>query len=208
MSVNLYNAERYLDPTAYEALMNIEREAKRTAYKRWSLSAHPLPGISSAIPDGRGISAGLRCRRTVSPSRRTCCFLNSWRKATHSSAALASSSGWSCRASARRCGCSAAISQRAWRWRLKRPTSAACLSGTLPSDAWRCDGNEEALNIPLEEFLRPFFGPGERICLRIFDDRKHGTFKGAKLETTLSGLPGLIDTLKKHNEKNRGIYLW
>ena len=36
------------------------------------------------------------------------------------------------------------------------------------------------LNIPLEEFLRPFFGPGERICLRIFDDRKTGTFKGAK----------------------------
>lgn len=48
----------------------------------------------------------------------------------------------------------------------------------------------KALNIPLEEFLRPFFGPGERICLRIFDDRKTGTFKGAKLETTLSGLPG------------------
>ena len=40
----------------------------------------------------------------------------------------------------------------------------------------------KALNIPLEEFLRPFFGPGERICLRIFDDRKTGTFKGAKLE--------------------------
>ena len=36
----------------------------------------------------------------------------------------------------------------------------------------------KALNIPLEEFLRPFFGPGERICLRIFDDRKTGTFKG------------------------------
>ena len=64
----------------------------------------------------------------------------------------------------------------------------------------------KALNIPLEEFLRPFFGPGERICLRIFDDRKIGTFKGAKLETSLSGLPGLMDTLKKHNEKNRGIY--
>ena len=31
--VNLYNAERYLDPTAYAALTNIEREAKRTAYK-------------------------------------------------------------------------------------------------------------------------------------------------------------------------------
>lgn len=64
----------------------------------------------------------------------------------------------------------------------------------------------KALNVPLDEFLRPFFGPGERICLRVFDDRKTGTFKGAKLETTLSGLPGLMDTLKKHNEKNRGIY--
>ena len=39
----------------------------------------------------------------------------------------------------------------------------------------------KALNIPLEEFLRPFFGPGEHICLRIFDDRKTGTFKGAKV---------------------------
>lgn len=41
MSVNLYNAERYLDPTAYEALTNIEREAKLTAYK-------PLVFICSA----------------------------------------------------------------------------------------------------------------------------------------------------------------
>lgn len=64
----------------------------------------------------------------------------------------------------------------------------------------------KALNIPLEEFLRPFFGPADRICLRVFDDRKIGTFKGAKLETTLSGIPALMDTLKKHNEKNRGIY--
>lgn len=64
----------------------------------------------------------------------------------------------------------------------------------------------KALNVPLEEFLRPFFGPGERICLRVFDDKRAGTFKGAKLETTLAGIPGLMDTLKKHNEKNRGIY--
>ena len=40
----------------------------------------------------------------------------------------------------------------------------------------------KALNIPLEEFLRPFFDPEEKVCLRIFDDRKTGTFKGAKLE--------------------------
>ena len=65
---------------------------------------------------------------------------------------------------------------------------------------------KKALNVPLEEFLRPFFGPSERICLRVFDDKKTGTFKGAKLETTLSGIAGLMDTLKKHNERNRGIY--
>ena len=64
----------------------------------------------------------------------------------------------------------------------------------------------KALNVPLEEFLRPFFGPADRICLRVFDDKKTGTFKGAKLETTLSGIAGLMDTLKKHNERNRGIY--
>lgn len=49
---------------------------------------------------------------------------------------------------------------------------------------------KKALNIPVEEFLRPMFGPGEKICLRVFDDKKSGAFKGAKLETTLSGLPG------------------
>ena len=42
------------------------------------------------------------------------------------------------------------------------------------------------------QFLRPFFGPSERICVRVFDDKKTGTFKGAKLETTLSGIAGLI----------------
>ena len=65
---------------------------------------------------------------------------------------------------------------------------------------------KKALNVPLEEFLRPFFGPSERICLRVFDDKKTGTFKGAKLETTLPGIPDLMPTLRKHNEKNRGIY--
>lgn len=45
MSVNLYNAERYLDPTAYEALMNIEREAKRTPI--WRKSWPPSGTVSS-----------------------------------------------------------------------------------------------------------------------------------------------------------------
>lgn len=64
----------------------------------------------------------------------------------------------------------------------------------------------KALNIPIEEFLRPFFDPGETLCIRVFDDRKMGTFKGAKLETTVAQIDGMMDTLKKHNAKNRGIY--
>lgn len=65
---------------------------------------------------------------------------------------------------------------------------------------------KKALNIPLEEFLRPFFEPAERVCLRVFDDRKTGTFKGAKLETTAGKIASLADTLHRHNEKFRGIY--
>lgn len=64
----------------------------------------------------------------------------------------------------------------------------------------------KALNIPLEEFLRPFFDPAERVCLRVFDDKKTGTFKGAKLETTAGTIAAMADTLHRHNERHRGIY--
>jgi hypothetical protein len=67
MSVNLYNAERYCGSTAYEALINIEREAKRRHISRWSLSAHPIPGILSAIPVGRRDTAALRYPTTAFP---------------------------------------------------------------------------------------------------------------------------------------------
>lgn len=66
--------------------------------------------------------------------------------------------------------------------------------------------NYKAVDIPLEEFLRPFFDPSETVCLRVFDDRKVGTFKGAKLECTVGRITSLEDTLKKHNEQNRGVY--
>lgn len=44
MSVNLYNSEGYLDPTAYEALSRIEQEAKRTAYKPLVFICSPFAG--------------------------------------------------------------------------------------------------------------------------------------------------------------------
>lgn len=40
----MYNAERYYDPTAYEALTNIEQEAKKTAYKPLVYICSPFAG--------------------------------------------------------------------------------------------------------------------------------------------------------------------
>jgi putative DNA primase/helicase len=60
--------------------------------------------------------------------------------------------------------------------------------------------------IPIEEFLRPFFDSGEEVHIRIFDDRKNGTFKGTKLVSEAGRISALADTLKKHNKQNRGIF--
>jgi len=64
----------------------------------------------------------------------------------------------------------------------------------------------QSLNISPEEFLQPFFDPGETVCLRVFDDKKTGSYKGAKLECEAGKINGMMDTLKKHNAKHRGIY--
>lgn len=64
----------------------------------------------------------------------------------------------------------------------------------------------KGLKIPLEEFLRPFFNVNEKVCIRIFDDKKTGTFKGMKLETSINEVEALHGKLKEHNVKMRGIY--
>ena len=64
----------------------------------------------------------------------------------------------------------------------------------------------KALDIPIEEFLRPFFDAGETVCLRIFSDRKDPAFKGTKLECAAGRIGSMMETLKKHNAKNRGIF--
>ena len=62
------------------------------------------------------------------------------------------------------------------------------------------------MNIPFDEFLRPFFDSGETVNIRVFDDKKSGTFKGQKLESEMGRISGLADTLKKHNAQGRGIF--
>ncbi len=62
------------------------------------------------------------------------------------------------------------------------------------------------LDIPLEEFIKPFFDADETVCLRIFSDKKNSAFRGQKLECQASKISGIIDTLKKHNRQDRGIF--
>ena len=62
----------------------------------------------------------------------------------------------------------------------------------------------KALNIPLEEFLRPFFGPASASACGFLTIERPEPSKGPKLETTLSGLPGLIDTPEKAQREKPG----
>lgn len=55
MGVNLYNSERYYDPTAYEALTAIERDAKQSAFRPLVYICAPLSGnISKNISKAQG----------------------------------------------------------------------------------------------------------------------------------------------------------
>jgi putative DNA primase/helicase len=64
----------------------------------------------------------------------------------------------------------------------------------------------KGLKLPLEEFLRPFFNVGEKICIRVFDDKKTGVFKGRKMETSITEIDAINMTLRAHNDKLCGIY--
>lgn len=64
----------------------------------------------------------------------------------------------------------------------------------------------EDLNIPLEEFLRPFFSPHETVCARVFSDRKEDEFKGQNIDVPMGKIPQYIKLLNDHNAKNRGIF--
>ncbi len=63
-----------------------------------------------------------------------------------------------------------------------------------------------ALRVSPEAFLSALFDADETVCLRVFDDRKTGTFRGQKLECAAGKIAGMVETLKKHNAQNRGIY--
>jgi len=62
------------------------------------------------------------------------------------------------------------------------------------------------INVPPEEFLRPFFELKEKVCLRVFSDKPDSAFSGQKLECVLENFSDIYDTLKAHNDQGRGVY--
>ena len=62
------------------------------------------------------------------------------------------------------------------------------------------------INVPTEEFLRAFFDVEDKVCLRVFSDKADSAFAGQNLEAILDGYSDVADTLRRHNEHNRGIY--
>lgn len=64
----------------------------------------------------------------------------------------------------------------------------------------------KALNIPLEEFVKPMFDSGETVCIRIFSDKKGTAFKGLKIEYEAGKIASAVENLKNHNEQSRGIF--
>lgn len=71
----------------------------------------------------------------------------------------------------------------------------------------RRDGGS-CMNISAQDVINAIFHPDDTVCLRIFDDRKEGIFTGAKMSVEAGKFFAVESTLKEHNQKNHGIFLW
>jgi len=60
--------------------------------------------------------------------------------------------------------------------------------------------------IDVPSILSSLFNANDKVCFRVFDDRKEGTFKGAKLSCECGKYKSIEEELQKHNAKNRGIF--
>ncbi|MCM1530390.1 MAG: phage/plasmid primase, P4 family [Alistipes sp.] len=62
------------------------------------------------------------------------------------------------------------------------------------------------MDIRAQDILMTMFNPDEKVCFRIFDDKKSGVFSGAKFEVEAGKYASVEEALIKHNEQNRGIF--
>lgn len=77
---------------------------------------------------------------------------------------------------------------------------AAVLSGAT-------DEQGEASAVTAEAVLKSLFAPDDTVCLRVFEDKKGGTFHGMKLECKYRDyLQEMEPQLRKHNEMGRGVF--
>lgn len=62
------------------------------------------------------------------------------------------------------------------------------------------------MNIQAEDVINALFNPNEKVCLRVFADRKGYPFSGQKYSCEAAKYNDYTDVLKKHNAANRGIF--
>lgn len=62
------------------------------------------------------------------------------------------------------------------------------------------------MNVTPQEILNTMFNPADKVCLRVFEDRKKGVFKGQKIEVEAGRFPSVLNQLLEHNKANRGIF--
>lgn len=62
------------------------------------------------------------------------------------------------------------------------------------------------MQISAQDVVNSLFNPNDTVYLRVFDDKKRGTFSGAKLDVEAGKFATIEETLAKHNEMERGIF--
>jgi putative DNA primase/helicase len=62
------------------------------------------------------------------------------------------------------------------------------------------------INVPAEDFLHAFFDYHEKVCFRVFADKKGSAFSGAKLSCALEEYFNIAEALQAHNAQDRGIF--
>ena len=62
------------------------------------------------------------------------------------------------------------------------------------------------MDITAQEILNSLFNPDDKVCLRVFDDKKRGVFAGQKLSVECGKFSSIEETLRQHNARDRGIF--
>ena len=62
------------------------------------------------------------------------------------------------------------------------------------------------MSVSAKDVINSLFNPNDIVNLRVFDDKKTGVFSGAKLSVEAGKFVTIEETLKNHNEQNRGIF--